>query len=80
MIFGTLGCMFLLASYIRFLLGGDRSPLTLSQLIDQHAIEYGWLLKLMVNCFGYGCIIFPGLLIYQYTKRINYLTDGRCTE
>lgn len=80
MIFGTLGFMYLMASYIRYLLGGDHSPLTLSQLIDQHAIEYGWLLKLVVNCFGYGCIILPGILIYQYTKRIDYFADGRCKD
>lgn len=78
MLCGTLFVMYLLAGLIRLLLDGEQSALTLSQLIDQHAIEYGWLLKLLVNCFGYACVIVPGVLIYQYTKRIQYLKDGRC--
>lgn len=75
---GTLLVMYMLAGIIRMLLDGEQDSLTLSQLIDQHAIEYGWLLKLLVNCFGYACVIVPGILIYQYTKRIQYLKDGRC--
>lgn len=75
---GTLLVMYVLAGFIRLLLDGEQTSLTLSQLIDQHAIEYGWLLKLLVNCFGYACVIVPGILIYQYTKRIQYLKDGRC--
>lgn len=73
---GTIGCLYILANFIRLLLGGEDSTSTLSQLIDQHAIEYGWILKLMVNCFGYSCVFVPGILIYHYTKQINY-TDGR---
>lgn len=78
MLFGSLSCMYLLASFIRLLLGGERSTMTLAHLIDQHDIEYGWALKLLVNCFGYACVIVPGVLIYQYAKRINYLQEGRC--
>lgn len=81
MLLGSISCMYLLASFIRLLLGGETSTKTLSQLIDQHGNEYGWTLKLLLNCFGYACVIVPGLLIFQYTKRINYLKDGRgrCT-
>lgn len=74
---GTIGCLYILANFIRLLLGGEDSHLTLSQLIDGHAIEYGWILKLMVNCFGYSCVFVPGILIYLYTKKIKYIESGR---
>lgn len=77
MLMGSISCMYLLASLVRLLLGGETSALTLSQLIDQHGIEYGWTLKLLLNCIGYACIIVPGVLIFQYTKRTNYLKEGR---
>lgn len=69
----TLAVVHLLSNFIRTNLGGNESELTLSQLVDQHTKEYGWLLKLFVNCFGYSCIFIPGFLIYKYTNRINYL-------
>ncbi|KFB52838.1 AGAP002571-PA-like protein [Anopheles sinensis] len=47
--------------------------LSLSQLIDRKSKEYSWLLRLMVNVFGYLCIFVPGVLIYKYSKRSKYL-------
>uniref|UniRef100_A0A182IP24 Adenosine 3'-phospho 5'-phosphosulfate transporter 1 n=1 Tax=Anopheles atroparvus TaxID=41427 RepID=A0A182IP24_ANOAO len=47
--------------------------LSLSQLIDRKSREYSWLLRLMVNVFGYLCIFIPGVLIYKYSKRSKYL-------
>lgn len=55
------------------ILDGTDSNLTLSQLIDQSHSDYGWILKILVNLFGYSCVIVPGLLIFQYTKRTQYL-------
>uniref|UniRef100_A0A182NRK4 Adenosine 3'-phospho 5'-phosphosulfate transporter 1 n=1 Tax=Anopheles dirus TaxID=7168 RepID=A0A182NRK4_9DIPT len=52
----------------------DPQPeLSLSQLIDQKSKEYSWLLRLMVNIFGYLCIFVPGVLIYKYAKRTKYM-------
>uniref|UniRef100_A0A1B0D4M5 Adenosine 3'-phospho 5'-phosphosulfate transporter 1 n=1 Tax=Phlebotomus papatasi TaxID=29031 RepID=A0A1B0D4M5_PHLPP len=72
-IIATLGCIHLLSNTTRIYFGGEDSNLTLSQLVDTHAKEYGWILKLALNCFGYSCIFLPGLLIYKYTKRVRYL-------
>lgn len=49
-----------------------KPELSLSQLIDQKSKEYSWLLRLMVNLFGYLCIFVPGVLIYKYAKRTKY--------
>ncbi|XP_053669521.1 adenosine 3'-phospho 5'-phosphosulfate transporter 1 [Anopheles marshallii] len=50
-----------------------KPELSLSQLIDQKSKEYSWLLRLMVNLFGYLCIFVPGVLIYKYAKRTKYM-------
>lgn len=55
------------------LAGNEDTHLSLAQLIEQQAIEYGWALKFVVNCFGYACIYVPGILIYKYTKAIKFL-------
>ncbi|XP_055606506.1 adenosine 3'-phospho 5'-phosphosulfate transporter 1 [Uranotaenia lowii] len=52
---------------------GPPEELTLSQLIDSKSKEYAWLIRLSVNAFGYLCILVPGVLIYNYTKKIKYL-------
>ncbi|XP_052891124.1 adenosine 3'-phospho 5'-phosphosulfate transporter 1 [Anopheles moucheti] len=52
---------------------GPKPDLSLSQLIDQKSKEYSWLLRLMVNLFGYFCIFVPGVLIYKYAKRTKYM-------
>ncbi|KAJ6636436.1 Adenosine 3'-phospho 5'-phosphosulfate transporter 1 [Pseudolycoriella hygida] len=73
-IVGTLGIIHITTNFIRnIILGGFDSDLTLSQLIDQSNNEYGWILKILVNLFGYSCVIVPGLIIFQYTKRTHYL-------
>lgn len=46
---------------------------SLSQIIETHPLEYRWALKIIVNCLGYSCILIPGILIYQYTKKTKYL-------
>lgn len=46
---------------------------SLSQLIEQDSEDYSWIIRLIVNCFGYSCIFIPGILIYRYTKRIKYV-------
>uniref|UniRef100_A0A182PZS3 Adenosine 3'-phospho 5'-phosphosulfate transporter 1 n=1 Tax=Anopheles farauti TaxID=69004 RepID=A0A182PZS3_9DIPT len=51
----------------------EPEELSLSQLIDQKSKEYSWLLRLMVNIFGYLCIFVPGVLIYKYAKRTKYM-------
>lgn len=64
----------LLSNIVRFTLDDDiNTKLTLTQIIDTYSKEYGWFLKLVVNCFGYSCIFIPGYLIYKYTTKINYL-------
>uniref|UniRef100_A0A182P071 Adenosine 3'-phospho 5'-phosphosulfate transporter 1 n=1 Tax=Anopheles epiroticus TaxID=199890 RepID=A0A182P071_9DIPT len=50
-----------------------KPELSLSQLIDQKSKEYSWLLRLLVNLFGYLCIFVPGVLIYKYAKRTKYI-------
>lgn len=76
-IIGTLGFVHVTTNLIRnVILGGSDSNLTLSQLIDKLNSDYGWTLKILVNLFGYSCVIVPGLLIFQYTKRTQYL--DRC--
>lgn len=76
-IIGTLAIIHITTVFIRnVILDGADSNLTLSQLIDQLNSEYGWTLKILVNLFGYSCILVPGLLIFQYTKRTQYL--DRC--
>ena len=47
--------------------------LTLTELIEKASPHYSWLVKLLVNCFGYSCIFVPGIIIYKYTKATNYL-------
>lgn len=69
----TLGVVHLLSNFLRLSLGGESSDLTLTQILEQHSKEYGWLIKLGVNCFGYSCVFIPGFLIYKYTNRTNYL-------
>uniref|UniRef100_A0A182K667 Adenosine 3'-phospho 5'-phosphosulfate transporter 1 n=1 Tax=Anopheles christyi TaxID=43041 RepID=A0A182K667_9DIPT len=50
-----------------------KPELSLSQLIDQKSKEYSWVLRLLVNLFGYFCIFIPGVLIYKYAKRTKYM-------
>lgn len=64
---------------MRISLGGYYTHETLSQLIDSQAKEYSWLLKLIVNCFGYSCVFVPGYLIYKYVIRTNYLDKTSLT-
>lgn len=64
----------MVSNLLRAFLGDEPgSQLSLSQLIDAHDIQYGWMLKLMVNCFGYSCVFVPLVLVYQYTHRVKYL-------
>lgn len=72
-IFGSIGVIYIISRCWWIALGGEGTNFTLNQLIDQHNIEYGWLLKLIINSFGYSCIFVPGILIYQYTKKTKYL-------
>ncbi|TDG49560.1 hypothetical protein AWZ03_004051 [Drosophila navojoa] len=82
-------CSFLVASLlvIHFftdllrasLAGSYALDVTLSQLIESQSSEYAWLLKLLVNCFGYSCVFVPGYLIYKYVQRTNYLERGNKT-
>lgn len=58
---------------MRVSLGGYYTHETLSQLINSQAKEYSWLLKLIINCFGYSCVFVPGYLIYKYVIHTNYL-------
>ncbi|XP_061389465.1 adenosine 3'-phospho 5'-phosphosulfate transporter 1 [Musca vetustissima] len=70
----TLLVIHFFSDILRTALGGDyESHRTLSQLVDAQAKEYSWILKLLVNCFGYSCVFVPGLLIYKYVQRTNYL-------
>lgn len=50
--------------------------MTLSQLVEAQSKDYAWLLKLLVNCFGYSCVFVPGYLIYKYVQRTGYLERG----
>ncbi|XP_053679729.1 adenosine 3'-phospho 5'-phosphosulfate transporter 1 [Anopheles nili] len=50
-----------------------QAELSLSQLLDRTSKEYSWLLRMMVNLFGYLCIFVPGVLIYKYAKRTKYM-------
>ncbi|XP_055377593.1 adenosine 3'-phospho 5'-phosphosulfate transporter 1 [Condylostylus longicornis] len=72
-IIGTFGIVHLLSNFLRLSLGGSESELTLSQLVEIQSQEYGWLLKLLVNSFGYSCVFVPGILVYKYINRTNYL-------
>ncbi|CAD7092759.1 unnamed protein product [Hermetia illucens] len=75
-ILGTFGIAHLFANFLRlWLTAGAQSDLTLTQIIDldQYSKEYAWIIKLAVNCFGYSCILVPGLLIYKYTNKTNYI-------
>lgn len=58
--------------------GQHRFDLSLTQLIEDHPLEYRWALKFIVNCMGYSCIVIPGILIYHYTRKIKYLE--RCCK
>ncbi|EDW81457.2 uncharacterized protein Dwil_GK12079 [Drosophila willistoni] len=63
---------------LRASLGGFYAhDVTLSQLVEAQSSEYAWLLKLLVNCFGYSCVFVPGYLIYKYVQRTNYLERGQ---
>ncbi|EDV42096.2 uncharacterized protein Dana_GF17812 [Drosophila ananassae] len=65
---------------LRASLGGHYSQdVTLSQLVEAQSSDYAWLLKLLVNCFGYSCVFVPGYLIYKYVARTNYLERGNKT-
>lgn len=59
--------------------GSSAVDATLSQLIESQSSDYAWLLKLLVNCFGYSCVFLPGYLIYKYVQRTNYLERGNKT-
>lgn len=75
-VIASLAVVYVTSNLVRLHLAGDDDTqlnLSLAQLIEQHAIEYGWALKFVVNCFGYACIFVPGILIYKYTKAIKYL-------
>lgn len=77
-ILGTIASVFILSNILRLYLTIEHTPnqsfeLSLTQLIEQHPLEYRWALKFLVNCFGYCCIFVPGILIYQYTAKIKYL-------
>lgn len=62
---------------LRVSLGGDYlADMTLSQLVEAQSKDYAWLLKLLVNCFGYSCVFVPGYLIYKYVQRTGYLERG----
>ncbi|KAM8703808.1 hypothetical protein ACLKA7_008441 [Drosophila subpalustris] len=65
---------------LRISLGGNYLlDMTLSQLVEAQSKDYAWLLKLLVNCFGYSCVFVPGYLIYKYVQRTNYLERGNKT-
>ncbi|XP_022215921.2 adenosine 3'-phospho 5'-phosphosulfate transporter 1 isoform X2 [Drosophila obscura] len=65
---------------LRASLGGFYTKdVTLSQLVEAQSSDYAWLLKLMVNCFGYSCVFVPGYLIYKYVARTGYLERGNKT-
>lgn len=63
----------------RFLFGGFYSPENVSVLIQTQAKEYSWFLKLLLNCFGYSCVILPGYFVIKYVQVNNYLekNDGK---
>lgn len=71
LILATLGTYHILTNILRTILGGENSDVTLTQLINQYAKEYGWVLRLTINCFRYSCIFLPRLLIYKYTKAVK---------
>ncbi|ALC45715.1 sll [Drosophila busckii] len=65
---------------LRFSLGGNYAQdVTLSHIVESQSKEYAWLLKLLVNTFGYSCVFVPGYLIYKYVQRTNYLERGNKT-
>ncbi|XP_002017462.2 adenosine 3'-phospho 5'-phosphosulfate transporter 1 [Drosophila persimilis] len=65
---------------LRASLGGFYTKdVTLSQILDAQNSDYAWLLKLLVNCFGYSCVFVPGYLIYKYVARTGYLERGNKT-
>lgn len=77
-ILATLVSIYTISNILRLYLSNDgvhgsQVELSLTQLIELHPLEYRWALKFIVNCFGYSCIFVPGILIYQYTKKIKYL-------
>ncbi|KAH8280133.1 hypothetical protein KR018_008838, partial [Drosophila ironensis] len=62
---------------LRASLGGSYSrDWTLSQLVEAQSSDYAWMLKLLVNCFGYSCVFVPGYMIYKYVGASNYLERG----
>lgn len=69
----TLLVIHFFSDILRSTLGGYDTHKTLSQLIEAQSKEYSWILKLLVNCFGYSCVFVPGFLIYKYVQRTNYL-------
>lgn len=80
-VLGTLVSIFTLSNILRLYLSTNHSitasntqyELSLTQLIEQHPLDYRWALKFIINCCGYSCIFVPGILIYQYTKKVKYL-------
>lgn len=73
---GSFGTVYVVSSFLHFYLSGNEETLinlSLSQLIDRHAIEYAWIIKFLINCFGYSCVFIPGIVIYQYTRKTKYL-------
>lgn len=72
-IFATLGTYHILTNILRLTLGSENNnDVTLTQLVNQYTKEYGWLLRLFLNCFGYSCIFIPGFIIHKYTKAVKY--------
>ncbi|XP_065371008.1 adenosine 3'-phospho 5'-phosphosulfate transporter 1 [Calliphora vicina] len=69
----TLLVIHFFSDILRSTLGGYDTHKTLSQLIESQSKDYSWILKLLVNCFGYSCVFVPGFLIYKYVQRTNYL-------
>lgn len=69
----TLLVIHFFSDILRSALGGYDTHKTLSQLIESQSKDYSWILKLLVNCFGYSCVFVPGFLIYKYVQRTNYL-------
>lgn len=69
----TLLVIHFFSDILRSTLGGYETHKTLSQLIEAQSKDYSWILKLIVNCFGYSCVFVPGFLIYKYVQRTNYL-------
>lgn len=66
----------------KLILGGYYSTENVSVLIQSQSKHYSWLLKLLLNCFGYSCILLPGYFIIKYVRLKNYLekNDGKTSR